>query len=84
MRRPLRRRHGHARPLNAAERSHSIRWYGRKYGLSADEAVRLAGSRRSMDIENMLDAWRRRNGEPALTSPVTRGALLAIMAEEGV
>lgn len=82
--RRLRRRYGHARPLTAAERAHSIRWYGQKYGLSAEDAARLAGSRRSMAIENKLDAWRMANGLPATSSPLTRGALLRIMAEDGV
>ncbi len=84
MRRAYRRYGRAARPLSAAEKSHLIRWYGRKYGLTDSEALRLGGSRRSAAIEQRLDKWRARNGLPPSSSPLSRGMLRDIMKEEGV
>lgn len=56
--------------------SGSIRWFSKKYGLTAEQARKFIANPNRARIERSLESWRERNGFPAPNSPLVRGKLI--------
>ncbi len=91
MTRALRRRYGRAAArdpelgwaeLSEHERRSIVRWYGNKYGLTADETRQLVDTQRAWEIQGELEWWRAHHGLPAHGSGLTRGALMTLVRGE--
>jgi hypothetical protein len=57
------------------------KFLAKQFGLTAQEATKLASSPRQRQILQALEKWRKANGMPAENSPQSRGKLKSLMGE---
>lgn len=64
-------------PLSDRDYAQAARFEAKKYGLSQEEALRLAKHPRYLSIREDVESWRAKHGFPAANSPLARGYLLS-------
>lgn len=70
--------------MRGDRRSDGSRFLARKYGLSAEEAGRLASHPDQTEIVRRVERWRDDHGLPAADSPLVRGVLLSELGPAGL